>query len=55
MANYSKNEQDEPSRGLYRKLNRRRLRLKDVMRYRGVVEGLERSGREVRKRGQIER
>jgi len=25
------------------------------MRYRGVVEGLERPGREVRKRGQIER
>jgi len=28
--------------------NRRRLRLKGVMRYRGVVEGLERSGREAR-------
>jgi len=28
--------------------NKRRLRLEDVMRYRGVVEGLERSGREVR-------
>ena len=26
-----------------------------MMRYRGVVEGLERSGREVRKRGQEER
>jgi len=30
------------------KSNRRKLRLKDVIRYRGVVEGLERLGKEVR-------
>jgi len=36
------------TQGLHHKPNRRRLKLKDVMRYRGVVEGLERSGREVR-------
>ena len=48
MANYSKNQQDKSFQGLYYKPNRRRLRLEDVMRYRGVVEGLERSGREVR-------
>ena len=47
MANYSKNQQDESSQGLYCKPNRRRLKLKDVIRYRGVVEGLERSDREI--------
>ena len=50
MANYSKNQQDKASRGLYPKSNKRRLRLEDVIRCRGVVEGLERSGREVRQR-----
>ena len=48
MANYSKNWQDEFSRGLYCKPNRRRLRLKNVIRYKGVVEELKRSGREIR-------
>jgi len=48
MANYSKNQQDESSQELYCKLNKRRLKLEDVMKYREVVKGLERIGREVR-------
>ena len=32
---------------MHRKPNKRRLRLEDVIRYRGVVEGLERSDREI--------
>ena len=33
---------------MHRKPNKRRLRLKDVIKYRGVVEGLERSDREMK-------
>jgi len=35
---------------LHYKPNRRRLRLKDIIRYRGVVKGLERSDRKIKEK-----